>query len=216
MNYFSDPIRAFLYSLSFLSYNLSFTLTIINIQNQMQNLVVFNSVIEDHDSFTFFFLFFAFQSFTIIALTQKQKFEVMNLVPSLAFGSNFTIFFPLRLCDLEGLPFSPLWFHGIIEFQDVRRSYNGMIQFLLFYRGGNGGPWALDDSPVITRYLATGSNCFLLQKDGVGGESDIRHPEPLTPNGYPCFTHPSTQVLPPTGVSAEMEITVPGCSIPVR
>lgn len=68
----------------------------------------------------------------------------MNLVPSLAFGSNFTIFFPLRLCDLEGLPFSPLWFHGIIEFQDVRRSYNGMIQFLLFYRGGNGGPWALD------------------------------------------------------------------------
>lgn len=133
MNYFSDPIRAFLYSLSFLSYNLSFTLTIINIQNQMQNLVVFNSVIEDHDSFTFFFLFFAFQSFTIIALTQKQKFEVMNLVPSLAFGSNFTIFFPSQTLR-SGRPsiFPPLvsWNHRISGCKEILQWYDP-IPFIL-------------------------------------------------------------------------------------
>jgi hypothetical protein len=39
----------------------------------------------------------------------------------------------------------------------------------------------------------------------------MRFPEVLSPN-VTLILHPSTQILSPTGVSAEMEITVPGCS----
>lgn len=37
----------------------------------------------------------------------------------------------------------------------------------------------------------------------------MRHPEVLIPNNQSYFTHLATQVLPPTGVSTEVEITVP-------
>lgn len=43
----------------------------------------------------------------------------------------------------------------------------------------------------------------------MGTCSRMRHPEVLIPNNQSYFTHPATQELPPTGVSTEVEITVP-------
>lgn len=48
----------------------------------------------------------------------------------------------------------------------------------------------------------------------VGRDSEIKFPETMSSCGHPLFYIPSAQVLPPTGVSAEMEVTVPGCSMP--
>lgn len=51
MNYFSDPVRAFLYSLAFLSCNSSFATTV---ADNRQNLVFSNPVTGDLASFIIF------------------------------------------------------------------------------------------------------------------------------------------------------------------
>lgn len=159
----------------------------------------------------------------------ELKVKVINLISTLAFrwwlchhlsllGSVVQEAFHLALFGFIGA----VCYFVESEFQDLKRSYNELVQ-LLFYRGGNGSPLPLNDLLMITKYLATGSDWLPLpvqwsfhSRGMLGRESEIRHPEVLSLNGRPYFTHPSTQVLPPTGVSAEMEITVPRCSMPAR
>lgn len=66
-----------------------------------------------------------------------MKLEVENLVPSLAFMSDVTGFFPSEACGLESRSFFPplvslVLPNGSIELQDVRLSYNGLVQLIYF------------------------------------------------------------------------------------
>ena len=58
-------------------------------------------------------------------------------MPSLAFMSDVTAFFPSEACGLESRSFFPplvslVLPNGSIELQDVRRSYNGLVQLIYF------------------------------------------------------------------------------------
>lgn len=203
MNYFSDPTRAFLYNFSFSTYNLSFTITIIIYRNIYRT----QSFLVQQLGTLMLLRFLNNQLSPEIEL----KFEVMNLAPSLAFrwllchllsplGSVVWTPFP---CFPFGFYWCCLLLHGIGEFQNAMRSSSDLLQLLYFIEEEMGFQQPFGDSLMITRYLATMSDWSLLQRDGVGRKS---------PGGHFYFTQPSTQILPPTGVSAEPEVTVPGCS----